>query len=506
MSLKKTAAIAAAVGAMAAISVPAMALENEFHGSYKLKYFLSNYEAASSSVIKPEASVSGVNATQNLKANNYFEQRARLFYTAKASDDVKLVTGFEIDSVFGDYAQGGFNQSGNGAGTNTGTVSAGTAFRNSGGGMEADAVNLETKWVYLDFKIPSTPVKVTAGIQPYLDKTKGIFLDGDLAGVNFNAKADAFTANLGYFRAYDNSFMSLSAGTGTTAPAATRPKGVDNLQFVTLDGTFNISKDLKVGASYILDIDDRTTDMTSLNVFGLNADAKVGPLSLSGFVATQQGLYHGVGANSVHYNGWAFNAAAKLAAGPGALRTALLMTTGSNDGKNGWQAIEQRNTTTAQNSPQLVGSFKNGVNDYNESNMMLLNRATNMQGTSTDYSLVYSSNNKNQGLWLYSLGYDATITPKLYANANVGFAWVAKDNANKASDRAISATARNASNFIGTELNVETGYKMYDNLTASVQAAYVILGGYYTRSVTVAGQPKTPEDPYTARVVLSYAF
>ena len=44
MKLKKTVAIAAAAGALAAISVPAMAFENEFHGMYKLKYFLSNFE------------------------------------------------------------------------------------------------------------------------------------------------------------------------------------------------------------------------------------------------------------------------------------------------------------------------------------------------------------------------------------------------------------------------------------------------------------------------------
>jgi hypothetical protein len=493
MSLKKTAAIAAAVGALAAISVPAMALENEFHGSYKLKYFLSDYESGGSGAIIPNAAITAtsVNATQNLKANNYFEQRARIFYTAKANDDLKLVTGFEIDSVFGDYAQGGITQ----VAGNAGTVNTGTATRNSGGAMEADAVNLETKWVYLDFKIPATPVKVTAGIQPYYDKLKGTFLDADIAGVNFKTTTDLYSSNLGYFRAYDNSYLTLS-----TAPHV---KGEYNLQFVTLDGTFNISKDLKVGAAYILDIDDRTTDMTNLNVFGLNAEAKVGPLSLSGFVATQQGLYHG-GANSVHYNGWAFNAAGKLAAGPGTLRSALLMTTGSNDGKNGWQSIEQRITTTAQNSPSLVSANKNGTNSYNESNMMLLNRATGMQGTSTDNNLVYSTNNLNQGVWLYSAGYDATITPKLYANANVGLAWVAKTNAKKPVDQA--SHLANGSNFMGTEVNIETGYKMYDNLTASVQAAYVILGGYYTRSLSVVGQPKTPEDPYTARVVLSYAF
>ena len=46
MSLKKTAAIAAAVGALAAISVPAMAFENEFHGAYTMKAIVGNYEQA----------------------------------------------------------------------------------------------------------------------------------------------------------------------------------------------------------------------------------------------------------------------------------------------------------------------------------------------------------------------------------------------------------------------------------------------------------------------------
>ncbi len=61
----------------------------------------------------------------------------------------------------------------------------------------------------------------------------------------------------------------------------------------------------------------------------------------------------------------------------------------------------------------------------------------------------------------------------------------------------------NGTNFLGTEINIETGYKLYDNLTAKIQAAYVILGGYYAGT---AANGKDPEDPYTARVMLSYVF
>jgi hypothetical protein len=62
---------------------------------------------------------------------------------------------------------------------------------------------------------------------------------------------------------------------------------------------------------------------------------------------------------------------------------------------------------------------------------------------------------------------------------------------------------------MGAELNLETGYKVYDNLTAKVQLAYVMLGGYYKHhsvDASATGLNKTPEDPYTARVGLSYAF
>jgi hypothetical protein len=96
MSLKKTVAIAAAAGALAAISVPAMAFENEVHGAFNLKYYLSNYENGGGGAIlygPTPASVNG-NTTENLRMNNYFEQRARVFYNAKASDDLKLVTAF----------------------------------------------------------------------------------------------------------------------------------------------------------------------------------------------------------------------------------------------------------------------------------------------------------------------------------------------------------------------------------------------------------------------------
>lgn len=483
MSIKKTVAIAAAAGALTAVAMPAMAFENEFHGMYKMKYFLSNYEKGGSGFIDPSAQnfTTLTTAPEDLKTNNYFEQRARLQYTAKASDDLKLVTQFEIDSVFGDRAQG-------------------SATRNQGGAMESDAVNLETKHVYLDFKIPSTPVRVTAGIQAYKDAIKGVLLDADLAGINTVTKVGPATLGLAYFRAYDQSYFS----TRTT-------RGMDNLDILALNASFDLSKDLQVGAAYYLYSDDRNNPgaavgATNIHTLGANFDAKLGAVGLSGFAAMQQGLTKG--ATRVSYNGYAFNAAAKLAVGPGTLRTAALYTTGD-DGLDGintaWQSVSQ--------TQGLARTATSATNSYNESNMMLLSRATNMGGTTTDYSIVYTTNNKDQGVFLYTLGYDAKLGAKAYANANVGMAWAAKTNhvvSGATSNRPVDTKTGNfaGTNYMGTEVNIETGYKMYDNLTASFQAAYVFLGGFYKDTLVDAatGAEKTPENPYTARVVLSYAF
>ncbi|MDR3579374.1 MAG: hypothetical protein P4L44_05400 [Oryzomonas sp.] len=542
MSFKKRILAVAAAGALGALAaVPAMAFENEFHGTYTLKYYLTNYEQPTPGLINPGSIntlpgnsskyAPAYDSTQNLRTQNYFEQRARIFYTAKASDDLKLVTGFEIDSDWGDKAQGSLPDAG-GSASQFSTA----AFRNSGGALEADAVNLETKWVYLDFKIPSTPTRVSAGIQAFKDSLKGIFFDFDAGGVMTTTKMGNTTVNLGYIRGYDQSFFAVGSNS--------LPKGNENLDIGVVEAKVAVTKDINVGASYYLYSDGRPvsyggslgsatvapttgssstygtaaspggviTDATVINTFGLNADAKVGLLNLSGFVAYQGGEIKGINTNGIHnayLNAFAYNLAAKAAVGPGTLRSAMLFTSGNDNKASNLKSAHLTGWVGTNQSPDAVWTGTPGTNSYNEGNMMLLNRNLVNNNTNTDYAIVYNSGNgttpvNSQGLYLYTIGYDATITPKLYTNVNAGFAWAAHTNSLKPIDA--NTKAANASNFLGTELNIETGYKMYDNLTARVQAAYVILGGYYANAISVGGQGHDPENPYTARIILSYAF
>jgi hypothetical protein len=463
MNLKKTVVIAAAAGALAAISVPAMAFENEFHGIYNLKFFVSNYENGSAVAIDPTEHYN------KDKANNVFEQRARLQYIAKANDNLKLVTQFELDSKFGGDKTGKYGIS------------------SDAGVLDADGISLETKHVYLDFNLGSS-VNVKTGIHPIKDTMKGTLIDADVAGITVTTKLQPLTLIGGYYRLATESSNAIVQPAAVSYNKNASPLGHDNRDLFLLISKFAVNKDINVGAAYYLHSAYTNASPATLHVFSLDADAKVGPATISGFVAAQTGYAHFAAATgsytantSASISGYAANLAAKAAVGPGTLKTSFLFTSG--DGKPG-----KDNITAWQNT---------GFATYAEGGMFLLVR-TGVNGINTDRNIIHTAGAGDKGLWLVTAGYDATITPKLYANTNIGMAWVAKS---------AGAPKNNGGDILGTELNFETGYKVYDNLTAKIQLAYLMLGGYYHNGTTVVGQSgQTPADPYTTRVGLSYAF
>ena len=109
---KKFIAIAAGVAVSAAMAVPAMALENEFHGMYKFVGYESNF--FNGITYSPAQAAARLN---NDSHTGFFaEQRARIQYIAKANDNLKLVTQFELDARFGGKADtylGAGNDAGN---------------------------------------------------------------------------------------------------------------------------------------------------------------------------------------------------------------------------------------------------------------------------------------------------------------------------------------------------------------------------------------------------------
>jgi hypothetical protein len=481
MSLKKAVTIAAAAGALAAISVPAMAFENEFHGTYTFNSIFSNFQdggsgdfnpafrgqAATAAVVDP---VTGVITTagkpalkpygNNRPMNNYFEQRARLQYIAKASDDLKLVTHFELDTRFGGITDGKYSTT------------------NDGGTIDSDGISLETKHVYLDFNLGKN-FNVKTGIMPYKDTLKGIFIDADVPAILTTTKLGSYTMGVGFSRfsevEQNGGFVSTRLG----------DKAKDLFIF---DNTFAFGKDTKATFSYYLLADYQTAEKAALiNTLGLGGETKIGPVSLSGFAAMQAGhtKQGTVPQRSTYAHGWAANAAAKAAVGPGTAKAAFLFVSGNNN-----TAPDQQNR----------GWANTGVQSYNESGLMILVRNTANSPTSTDRYLRRVITN----VAVASMGYDANITDKVYANGNIGMAWA---------PASVSATLnpnKNGGDLMGTEFNLEAGYKVNSNLTLRAQAAYAILGGYYDKA-TYDSSPSgvsaaTPSDPYTMRLLASFKF
>ena len=457
----------AAAGALTAVTaLPAMAFENEFHGMFAVKTFLSNFDNGAAS--------GGLLLKENSKTNNYTDQRTRVQYIAKASDDLKLVTHFEMNTRWGDEA--------------------------GGGDIDTDGNNLVVKHAYLDFNIGKN-LNVKAGQQAYKDKIGGLYVDADLPMAYVTYKQGAYTMGLGYSRFNDENTLTIAGNSYRGATAG---------DLYALDNTFALNKDTQVGFSYYLNRDDSGNNggtpvvnvERKINTLGLFAKTKLGALDLSGFIAMQKGFSHDLaGINDVKYHGWATNVLAKMKLGNGMARTGFLFTSGDNSDKpgsnHGWQTLSSNAASSA-------------INSYNESGMMLLVRNTSMGGTSTDSYFRKPVTN----IALLHMGYDASLTEKLYANGNIGFAWLPSsghilgatgvENMTGAQLTAANLSGQQkGSDFMGAELNAEVGYKLYSNLTLKAQAAYVMLGGAY-KDILVGGNDV--KDPYSLRLGAHYSF
>lgn len=446
-----------AASLLTAAAVPAMALENEFHGGIKLRANASNYEDGNPGYLAP---------SKNPSSKTYFEQRGRIMYSGKVDNELKLVADFEIDSRFGDNS---YNSN--------------STTRNNGGAVGSDQVNIETKSFYLDYTINDSPapINIRAGIQPFRDAYKGIIFGNDGAGFVATSKIDKFDTRLGFFRFYDNLTANL-------APA-NKANGHLTQDFVNIDGSYKFTDKLKAGASYMLLYDDRsdaTAPRVNVHMLGVNASATIGSAVVDGFLIYQTGkagptvdasVVGSAGAPqpAKTVNAFAANIGARSPLGPGTGRMNAIYISGDHD-------------VTKGDSRSDFITIRGTEHNLYAAEMMLLLR--NKHAINSDRAIIYNLNNQNQGLIGGFLGYDLNYK-KAFINTNVGFAAVAKNATTRKSD------------YIGTEVNTEIGYKPKDNFTISLQMAYLVLGDYFNGTGT---GNTDPDNPYTTRIVATYAF
>ena len=436
MSFSKKMLTFAAVSALtAATAVPAMALENEFHGMYKFMGYQTNALVGNNVLNVIDDSHSGF----------FAEQRARVMYIAKANDNLKLVTHFELDARFG----------------------GGDSF--DAGRLDADTLSLETKNVYLDFNCPITGTNVKAGLQPWGDAYGSLFLFADMTGLYATKKFDPLTASLGWFRFDDN-----------TATAVNGP-GQLTADLIVADAKFAVNKDMTVGASYYNIQNDTGAGLGTfrggyelLHMVGVNADLKFGPAAVKPFAAYQFGEVTGTDDVSAYLLG----ATAKVKVGPGAVNLAGFYMSGEDSATGDSDAFQPVAAKTTY---------------FNPANMWLLIRPSQAIGTSNS---VLGNDMTVGGRGSYGLfaGYEGTAG-KVFYNANIGYMAAVEERGSE-------------DGAIGTEINAQVGYKMFDNLSVSAAAAYAVLGDGLTGTTDgIAGfSTADADDPYLLNVQLSYVF
>jgi hypothetical protein len=367
-NMKKSTILAtvATLGLVTAAAAPALAFENEFHGSFTAQFINSNFNGTD--VADPNTAYyapAGLSKSQT--SANFVEQRARLQYIGKASNDLKLVTTFELDYSY--WGNSSYN-----------------VQRNGGGAIGADSINLETKSIYLDFN-PAKGYNVKLGMMPNTDAFKGVIFDTDMAGALVAADMGKFSPSFGVFRFSDDSSSSL---------------GTSTRDMLMLDAKYQISNSFKLGGAYYLTRDETAGSDIKMNILGLNAAYTAGDLSLSGFAIYETGSI-----NNTDVNSFAANLGAAMKVGPGTARAELLYVQGSDDGKNDFYSIA-------------------GEHGFYNNEMVILGRDKNAM--TTDNSIIYNVGNEGQGQMGLYLGYDLPVTEKLTTAFNVGFASIAEKN------------------------------------------------------------------------------
>jgi hypothetical protein len=255
MLMKKALLIALAVGLICAWTVPAMAIDWIAFGGFSAKsqlYKNIDYRIATlwggpmgaGNILTTAGAGFGYADHAFNKTNWWLQMRGNIYVVARASADLQGVFGIEVNSTRFGEGQNAASQGGD------------------AGKWNADAIAVQVKSMYIDFKVPEVPVRLKVGIQPFRLR-EPVFLYADAAGITGNIKilAGDYAFNINPFWAV------MSKGLWTTAA----PK----------------APSVAAGA-----LTDNTTADDS-NFFGVDVNAVIGDIKPGVFFAMQkQGQYY----------------------------------------------------------------------------------------------------------------------------------------------------------------------------------------------------------------------
>ncbi|MEE4263505.1 MAG: hypothetical protein V2I56_12495 [Desulfobacteraceae bacterium] len=448
--MKKFAILALAALLVVAFTVPATALENEFGGYWRTRFYNQGQFNGSSDI------------DNNLRV---VDTRTHLYYTAKINDNLKFVNKFEFDTTWG---------SSRGSRDGSSVDAAGDSSNFGYGEVGADGGNVEIKNSYADFNLG--PVNLTVGVQPYA-LFREFHISTDASGIIGRWKVlDNFVLAGSWLKAFDG-----GGGTGNN----------EDVDAYTLTGAFWFSENMSIkpSISYIHSSDAATyanaelggsplignqislaaigvpgiDDQLDLWTYGFDFDASFDNFGIWFTAYGQTGTLDTSGGD-VDFKGWLAAVGGNVALGPVDLHGQVIYTPGDDDSDDELEQIY---------SPQ--GS-------YYWSEIMGL-------GTFDNAASAGSTADTIDNLMAFNIG--ATMKPmdKLKVTVDLWYAQLEEDE-----------FAPGQEDELGTELDVKVTYELVEGLNLDLIGAYLWAGD----ATSLDGNNQ--EDPYEFGARLSLSF
>jgi hypothetical protein len=484
-----------AVALVAVLAAPAVA-GTDINGFYRAKGYVTNFDFPSAPSI-----------TNDMTTGGYVEQRFRMRFSF-GEENVKAIAFFEVD--FGSW--------GDVAGSANTTTPATGASRNAGGALGGDRVNLETKNIYVWFKVPNTSLDLAVGLQNQTDSIQGLLYGAaDMAGIFATGKYEPVSWKLGWAKWYENNVQNW-----------------DDMTLYLAYVSFAPSKDLKlgIGAYAIQDDTGKTTSATQLpygTAFSINP-ALNGAMStgqtvaantkliytfpvdfafnaswgaLSGFALYQFGTVDFTGPRAdIDISAFAADLRLDMNLGPGKFFIEGLILSGGDNSSDEYQSMVTASDLNA--SPGGNSYFSRMDYTILMSNPDDINQNTCLIGCAGAVNNNQSPGNGGRGLWTIGLGSNMKVAEKTTFKIGGGYLAAMKK---LQTDRPDSDTD------MGWEVNANVNYNIMKGLDFGLYGAYAQLGDYYkgggpTGTVISTGPSANndPDDLYTIYARLNYAF
>lgn len=377
------------------------------------------------------------------KSNSMVDNRLRMKFQDNLNEYVHFVYYAEIDTDWGLASKGDIG---------------------GGGRAGADGVNVETKNVYLDVKIPNTALSTRIGVQTFHDNEGGIVLYDDQAGIRGDFSLAGTNVTLAYFKKDEGS---LSAW--------------DDNDFYAVQLSQKYGDFAKAGLDFY-DNNDQT-DAVQANAWwaGVHGDYKFGVFGLQGFFLYNH--HNATAAGDQSGNAWAATVKGNMLIPNGHMGLRLIyMNADDSDNHDNTFAFFQRG--------------QGGFEFYDENSQIFLSDIYYTDGAGGRHAL---NDAAYAGYGMYGIAYSGQYTVPnapvsgLYLKWGAGYYAAAKKDP--------KGLVAHDGTSLGFELDGQVGMKVAEKVDLSLRGAYGFLGNFYKNA---AGQ--SPDDLYTAVLMVNVPY